>query len=35
MADMLVRPIGLSVLRPTQPNRSLEGLVNRLTILVV
>ena len=35
MADMLARPIGLSVLRPTQPNRSLEGLHERTTILVV
>ena len=35
MADMLARPIGLSVLRPTQPNRALEGLRKRMTILVV
>jgi hypothetical protein len=35
MADMLARPIGLSVLRPAQPNRALEGLRNRTTILVV
>jgi hypothetical protein len=35
MADMLARPIGLSVLRPTQPNRALEGLRERTTILVV
>jgi hypothetical protein len=35
MADMLARPIGLSVLRPTQPNRALEGLRERMTIVVV
>ena len=35
IADMLARPIGLSVLRPTQPNRALEGLRKRMTILVV
>ena len=35
MADMLARPIGLSVLRPAQPNRALEGLRQRMTILVV
>ena len=35
MADMLARPIGLSVLRPAQPNRALEGLRKRLTVLVV
>ncbi len=35
MADMLARPIGLSVLRPTQPNRALEGLRERITIVVV
>ena len=35
MADMLARPIGLSVLRPAQPNRALEGLSQRMTILVV
>lgn len=35
MADMLARPIGLSVLRPAQSNRALEGLRKRMTILVV
>ena len=35
MADMLARPIGLSVLRPSQSNRALEGLRKRMTILVV
>ena len=35
MADMLARPIGLSVLRPSQSNRALEGLRKRLTVLVV
>jgi hypothetical protein len=35
MADMLARPIGLSVLRPAQPNRALEGLRGRMTVVVV
>jgi hypothetical protein len=35
MADMLARPIGLSVLRPAQPNRALEGIRERVTIVVV
>lgn len=35
MADMLARPIGLSVLRPDQPNRALDVLRTRMTISVV
>jgi hypothetical protein len=35
MADMLARPIGLSVLRPAQPNRALEGLRERMSVVVV
>jgi hypothetical protein len=35
MADMLARPIGLSVLRPNQPNRALDGMRARTTIVVV
>ena len=35
IADMLARPIGLSVLRPSQSNRALEGLRKRMTIFVV
>ena len=30
MADMVARPIGLSVLRPEQPNRALETIRDRL-----
>jgi len=35
MADMLARPIGLSVLRPAQLNRALDGLRERMTVVVV
>ncbi|NBR43094.1 MAG: DUF3800 domain-containing protein [Verrucomicrobia bacterium] len=35
MADMLARPIGLSVLRPAQLNRALHGLRERMTVVVV
>ncbi len=35
MADMLARPIGLSVLRPYQPNRAMSGMRDRMTIVVV
>jgi hypothetical protein len=34
MADMVARPIGLSVLRPEQPNRALACIKGRLTLLV-
>lgn len=34
MADMVARPIGLSVLRPEQPNRAFDRIKGRLTLLV-
>ena len=34
MADMVARPIGLSVLRPEQPNRALDCIKDRLTLVV-
>ncbi len=34
MADMVARPIGLSVLRPEQPNRALETIRDRLNLTV-